>query len=60
MLDAAHQHNASGNNLNQLMRHGNTTGELGAHRMADLDEALALHKQAAKLHILALERVLAL
>jgi hypothetical protein len=59
LLAAAYEHNANGNNLNQIARHANTTGEL-ADRGEALDEALALQKKAAELHILALERVLAL
>jgi hypothetical protein len=39
--------NALGINLNQLMRHGNTTGELGAHRLSEVDEVLLAIKQAA-------------
>jgi hypothetical protein len=39
--------NALGINLNQLMRHGHTTGELGAQRLAEVDEALLAIKRAA-------------
>jgi hypothetical protein len=39
--------NALGINLNQLMRHGHQTGELGAQRLADVDDVLLAIKQAA-------------
>jgi hypothetical protein len=40
--------NAVGNNLNQLMRHGNSTGELGPERMAEVDLVLQTLKAAAR------------
>jgi hypothetical protein len=40
--------NAVGNNLNQLMRHGNSTGELGPERLADVDDVLRELKVAAR------------
>jgi hypothetical protein len=40
--------NAVGNNLNQLMRHGNSTGELGPERMAEVDDVLRALKAAAR------------
>jgi hypothetical protein len=40
--------NALGNNLNQLMRHGNSTGELGPERLADVDDVLRELKAAAR------------
>ena len=39
--------NAIGNNLNQLARHANTTGELGPERLAEVDEAFRAIKVAA-------------
>ena len=39
--------NALGINLNQLMRHGNTTGELGAQRLSEIDDVLLDIKRAA-------------
>jgi len=39
--------NALGINLNQLMRHGHQTGELGAHRLSEVDDALLAIKRAA-------------
>lgn len=39
--------NAIGNNLNQLVRHGNTTGELGPERLAEADETFRAIKAAA-------------
>jgi hypothetical protein len=39
--------NANGNLLNQLMRHANSTGELGPERLADVEEALRAIKAAA-------------
>ena len=53
---AAFEHSANGNNLNQIARHLNMTGELG--NRADLREALALFKKAEDLYIAALEQVL--
>src|SRR3954454_17225977 len=38
---------ALGNNLNQLMRHANATGELGPERAAEVDETLLAIKAAA-------------
>jgi hypothetical protein len=40
--------NAVGNNLNQLMRHGNATGELGPERLADVEDVLRRLKTAAR------------
>ena len=57
MNAAAYEHNAAGNNLNQIARHLNTTGDL--RHWPDLREAIALHMRAAELHIRALEKVLA-
>jgi hypothetical protein len=53
---AAVEHAANGNNINQIARHLNTTGELG--NWPDLREAVALFTKAEKLYIAALERVL--
>jgi hypothetical protein len=39
--------NALGINLNQLMRHGNTTGELGEQRLSEVDDVLLAIKRAA-------------
>ena len=39
--------NAAGNLLNQLMRHGHSTGELGPERMADVDNVLRALDAAA-------------
>jgi hypothetical protein len=39
--------NALGVNLNQLMRHGNQTGELGPHLLSEVDDLLLAIKQAA-------------
>jgi hypothetical protein len=39
--------NAIGINLNQLMRHGNTTGELGPERLSEIDDVLLAIKRAA-------------
>ena len=39
--------NALGINLNQLMRHGNTTGELGAQRLSEVEDVLLEIKRAA-------------
>jgi mobilization protein MobC len=58
MNAAAFQHNASGNNLNQIARHLNTTGDL--RHWPDLRDAIDLQIRAAALHILALEKVLSL
>jgi len=56
-MDAAgHELQAIGNNLNQIARHLNTTGEL--RDWPELREALALNKQWTERHIAALERVL--
>jgi hypothetical protein len=38
---------AIGNNLNQLMRHANSTGELGPAQAAEVDETLLAIKAAA-------------
>lgn len=54
---AAFEHSAIGNNLNQIARHLNMTGEL--RDWADLREAVALFKKAEDLYIAALEQVLA-
>jgi hypothetical protein len=55
---AAYQNSAAGNLLNQLARHANTSGELGEHRLAELDDAIALFRKAAEQHLAALDRVL--
>jgi hypothetical protein len=39
--------NALGINLNQLMRHGHQTGELGAQRLSEVDDVLREIKRAA-------------
>jgi hypothetical protein len=57
--NSQHAHNAVGNLLNQLARHANTTGELGAQRLAELDDALALTKRATELYIAAILHVMA-
>jgi hypothetical protein len=44
LLDAI---NAVGNNLNQLMRHANSTGELGPERLEAVDAVLLALKAAA-------------
>jgi hypothetical protein len=56
MREAALEHSANGNNLNQIARHLNTTGDLD--NWADLREAVALFAKAENLYIAALERVL--
>ena len=53
---AAFELNAIGNNLNQIARHLNTTGELGA--WDDLRGALDLFEKAEARHIAAVIRVL--
>ena len=53
---AAFEHSANGNNLNQIARHLNTTGDLS--NWADLREAVALFAKAENLYIAALEQVL--
>jgi hypothetical protein len=58
--EAAYQNSAAGNLLNQLLRHAHTTGELGEHRVAELDELLALFRTAAERHNAALDRVIEL
>jgi hypothetical protein len=59
-LEAAqHAHDAAGNLLNQLMRHGYQTGELGPVRLAELDEAIVMNKRATELYIAALLHVMA-
>ena len=57
--NSQHAHNAVGNLLNQLARHANTTGELGAQRLAELDDAIALTKRATDLYIAAILHVMA-
>jgi hypothetical protein len=42
-----HELNAIGVNLNQLMRHGHQTGELGAQRLFEVDDVLRAIKRAA-------------
>ena len=49
---------AIGNNLNQIARHLNTTGEL--RDWDELRQALALFEKSEAQHIAAIERVLAL
>jgi hypothetical protein len=39
--------NAIGNNLNQLARHANSTGELGPERLAEVDQAFRAIQVAA-------------
>jgi hypothetical protein len=56
--DAACEHNANGNNLNQIARHLNRTGDL--RDWGELREAIDLQRKAAELHIVALQRVLGL
>jgi hypothetical protein len=56
MRAAAVEHAANGNNLNQIARHLNTTGDLS--NWADLREAVAAFKKAEDLYIAALEQVL--
>jgi len=62
IMDAMHAaavaQNAVGNNLNQIARHLNTTGDL--RDWGELREALALNKQWTERHIAALDRVLSL
>lgn len=53
---AAFEHSASGNNLNQIARRLNMTGEV--RDWVDLREAVALFKRAEDLYIAALEQVL--
>jgi hypothetical protein len=55
---AAFQVSAIGNNLNQLIRHANASGELGAGRVAELEELLAAIDKALTMHVAALDRVL--
>ena len=55
---AAAELNAIGNNLNQIAKHLNTTGELRDWR--ELREALDLFRDGAERYIAAVERVLAL
>ena len=57
---AGRENSANGNLLNQLMRHGHQTGELGAQRLAALDEAVARFNEVNALHKLALQRVFSL
>ena len=54
---AAHELNAVGNNLNQIARHLNTTGEL--RDWGELREALALFEKGEAQHRVAIARVLA-
>jgi hypothetical protein len=54
---AAVEHAANGNNINQIAKQLNTTGDLP--NWADLREAVALFTKAEKLYIAALERVFA-
>lgn len=56
MRAAALEHSANGNNLNQIARHLNTTGDVPS--WADLREALAAFTKAEKLYIAALERLM--
>jgi hypothetical protein len=56
MRAAAVEHSANGNNLNQIARYLNTTGDLP--NWADLREAVAAFTKAENLYIAALERVL--
>jgi hypothetical protein len=55
---AGRQEYAIGNNLNQIARHLNTTGDL--REWIDLHEAIAIYKRAAERHIEALEHVMTL
>jgi hypothetical protein len=57
---AAYENNAAGNNLNQIARHANTTGELGERLLAELDQAIELNRKVAERHIAALDRILEL
>ncbi|MBV8591992.1 MAG: plasmid mobilization relaxosome protein MobC [Acetobacteraceae bacterium] len=52
---AAFEASALGNNLNQLARHANTTGELGPMRVAELEDLIELIRKAAENHIAALD-----
>lgn len=56
MRAAALEHSANGNNLNQIARHLNTTGDLA--NWADLRAAVELFAKAENLYIAALEQVL--
>lgn len=56
MNAAGHELHGIGNNLNQIARHLNATGEL--RDLPELREALALNRQWTERHIAALERVL--
>jgi hypothetical protein len=56
--EAAYEHSANGNILNQIARHLNTTGDL--RDWGELREAIDLQRKAAELHILALQRALGL
>jgi Bacterial mobilisation protein (MobC) len=56
MRAAALEHASNGNNLNQIARHLNSTGDL--RNWADLREAVALFARAENLYIAALEKVL--
>ena len=57
MNAAGRELQAIGNNLNQIARHLNTTGEL--RDWPELRDALALNRQWTERHIAALDRVLA-
>lgn len=56
MTAAGHELQAIGNNLNQIARHLNATGDL--RDWPELREALALNRQWTERHIAALDRVL--
>jgi hypothetical protein len=56
ILAVGRSYRAIANNVNQISRHLNTTGDL--HEWADLHEALAIHNRIAERHIEALERVI--
>jgi proline dehydrogenase len=55
---AAFESSALGNNLNQIARVANTTGELSPALVRDLDGLIALIAKAAAMHIAALDAVL--
>lgn len=57
---AAFQLNAIGNNLNQISRALNATGELRDHHRIELSEALQLFEQGEAQYMAAVEKVLAL
>jgi hypothetical protein len=56
LLRPRHELQAIGNNLNQIARHFNATGDL--RDWSELREALALNRQWTERHIAALDRVL--